>query len=132
MRISARTEHSVRALLDLCYIEGTASLRAISLANSLPLGHIEYLIKILRKAKIVSGNPGAKGGYKLDKSPSDITLFDIIKAVEEDIDVYDSKHDPSMPYYCKFEQVWNNISLQVVDYYKKITLEDIYDKVKEK
>lgn len=135
MQITTKTEYSVRALCELCFREKPVSLRIIADTQKLPLKYLEHLFRDLKSFGIVKSVSGAKGGYILNKNAEDITLLDILKAVEKDVSVYSCTHSTETEYCigmpCKFYNVWEKINLQIVDYYKKINLAEICKEIKE-
>ena len=136
MQITSRTEYSVRALCELCFNQEPLSLRKISEAQKLPIKYLEHLFRQLKQNELVSSIPGAKGGYILNKNSKDISLLDIIKAVEEinvnmDCDKREnSEYCIGKP--CGFHQVWQEIQEHMKNYYSGMSLEYICTKIKEK
>ncbi|MCB5251007.1 MAG: Rrf2 family transcriptional regulator [Candidatus Cloacimonadales bacterium] len=136
MQITSRTEYSVRALCELCLHDTPQSLRKISEAQKLPIKYLEHLFRQLKQSDLVSSVSGAKGGYFLNKDSKEISLYDIIEAVEDinsttECDrIENSEYCIGKP--CGFHQVWQEIHYDLKDYYTKISLEYIYQKTKEK
>ncbi len=136
MQITSRTEYSVRALCELCFNQKPLSLRKISEAQKLPIKYLEHLFRQLKQHDLVSSVSGAKGGYVLNRSIKEITLLDIIEAVEEinvsmDCDKREnSEYCIGKP--CGFHQVWQEIQEHMKNYYSGMSLEYICTKIKEK
>jgi len=88
MRLSTRSRYGVRAMLNLAlhYKKGPISVRYISDKEDISVAYIEQLLAKLRKANLVDSVRGPNGGYKLAKKPGDITVFNIIKALEKDVE----------------------------------------------
>lgn len=84
MRISKKGEYGVRAMLDLAlrYDQGPVPLSAIAKRQDISEHYLEQLISTLRKAGLVVSFRGAQGGYQLARSPSEITIGDIIRSLE--------------------------------------------------
>jgi len=84
MKFSTRTTYGLRAMIRLAqnFGEENLSLPNISRRERISLGYLERLFASLKKAKLVKAVRGASGGYKLTRSPSRITVYDIIKALE--------------------------------------------------
>ncbi len=135
MQITTKTEYSVRALCELCFRDKPVSLRVIADTQKLPLKYLEHLFRDLKSNELVKSVSGAKGGYILNQKAEDITLLDILSAVEKDTSSYpctcssDTAYCIGMP--CKFHDVWQKINNQIFDYYKKITLAEICKEIKE-
>src|SRR5829696_356474 len=84
MRVSARTDYAIRALLELAASPNAAPLRAdaIARAQAIPSKFLENLLADLRRARLVANQRGADGGYRLAREAESITLADIIRAVD--------------------------------------------------
>lgn len=83
MQISARAEYAVRALLALAAdAEHSASAQALADTQSLPRKFLEAILSDLRRAGVVRSQRGADGGYRLTRPPQDVTIGDVIRAVD--------------------------------------------------
>jgi Rrf2 family protein len=84
MRISAKADYAVRALAELAAAEGDKPVKAerVATAQQIPLNFLENILGELRHAGIVRSHRGAEGGFRLAKPPSEITVADVIRAVE--------------------------------------------------
>jgi Rrf2 family protein len=84
MRISAKVDYAVRALCELAAHVGDTPLKAeeIARAQEIPLSFLENILVDLRRAGFVRSLRGQVGGYRMATPPSDITIADVIRAVE--------------------------------------------------
>ena len=84
MRVSARADYAIRALLELTAAGADSSLRgdAIARAQQIPPKYLENLLADLRRARIVASQRGVNGGYRLARPASAITLADVIRAID--------------------------------------------------
>lgn len=84
MRISAKADYAVRAAVELAAATGDRPVKAerIATAQDIPLNFLENILGELRHAGIVRSHRGADGGFRLAKPPEQITIADIIRAVE--------------------------------------------------
>lgn len=84
MRISARADYAVRACLELAVHQGDSPLsaEAVSTAQDIPVRFLESILTDLRRAGIVASQRGAYGGHRLARSRDDVTVADVIRAVE--------------------------------------------------
>lgn len=85
MKITKRGEYALRTLLVLAsnYEQGrTYSLHQIAEAENLPVKFLEQIMTILKRADFVKSSKGKNGGYILARSPKDISLGEIIRAVD--------------------------------------------------
>lgn len=83
MRISAKADYAVRAVAELSD-KGEQPTKGDSIAEAqgIPLQFLEQILLELKHARLVRARRGAKGGYWLSKRPEEITLADVIRAVE--------------------------------------------------
>src|SRR5215211_7454177 len=85
MRVSAKTDYALRAAVELAAAwEGGQPVKGERLATSqtIPLRFLENILLQLRHAGIVESRRGAEGGYKLARPPEDISLADVIRAID--------------------------------------------------
>lgn len=84
MRVSARADYAIRALVELAAAGPEASLRgdAIAGAQAIPTKYLENLLAELRRARLVTSQRGLRGGYRLARPARSITLADIIRAID--------------------------------------------------
>ena len=84
MRISAKVDYAVRAAIELA-AAGDAhptKAEAIARAQEIPLKFLENILGDLRQGGLVRSQRGAEGGYRLARAPQEITVADVIRAVE--------------------------------------------------
>lgn len=84
MRISAKADYAVRALVELAAGDGEKPVKAERIANAqgIPLNFLENILGELRHAGIVRSHRGAEGGFRLAKPAAELTVADVIRAVE--------------------------------------------------
>ena len=84
MRVSAKADYAIRATVELAAAEGSGQLRAdrIAEAQDIPIKFLESILLELKHAGIVRSQRGAEGGYALARPGSDISLADVIRAVD--------------------------------------------------
>jgi len=83
MRVSAKADYAVRAAVELAAAESPpVKGEAISQAQEIPLKFLENILGELRHAGIVRSQRGTEGGYWLARPAEEITLADVIRAVE--------------------------------------------------
>ena len=82
MRISAKADYAVRAAVELASAEGPVKGDHISQSQEIPLKFLENILLELRRAYIVASQRGADGGYRLAKPPANVSLAEVIRAVE--------------------------------------------------
>jgi Rrf2 family protein len=84
MRISAKADYAVRAALELAAAPDGEPVKGeyLSEAQDIPLQFLEHILLELKHARLVRAKRGARGGYWLARSAEEITLADVIRAVE--------------------------------------------------
>src|SRR5207247_5876616 len=85
VRVSAKADYAVRAMIELASGgEESSPIKGerIAEAQTIPLRFLENILGELRHAGLVQSRRGTDGGYWLAKPPDDITLADIVRAVE--------------------------------------------------
>lgn len=84
MRISAKADYAVRAVAELAAAAGDKPVKAerIATAQSIPLNFLENILGELRHAGVVRSHRGAEGGFRLAKPAEQLTVADVIRAVE--------------------------------------------------
>lgn len=87
MHVSARVDYAMRALCELGaqYREDPRALTTgeqIAEAQSMPWKFLEGILRTLRQAGIVASQRGAVGGFRLDREPDQITVADVVRALD--------------------------------------------------
>jgi Rrf2 family protein len=84
MRVSAKVDYALRASTELAAAAGQGPLKGERIANAqnIPLKFLENILLDLRHAGLVHSQRGAEGGYWLARPPEEISLADVIRAVE--------------------------------------------------
>jgi Rrf2 family cysteine metabolism transcriptional repressor len=92
MMFSTKAEYGIRVMVHLARQANGASeeappisLGSIADAEGLPLAYLEHLVQRLRKSELVESRRGAHGGYTLARPAADITMADVVAALEGDI-----------------------------------------------
>ena len=84
MRVSAKTDYALRAALELAAARGEKPVKGerIATAQAIPLRFLENILMQLRHAGLVDSRRGAEGGYRLARPATDVTLADVIRAID--------------------------------------------------
>ena len=99
MLFSTKAEYGVRLMVELGRRAGDdpeaapVSLGAVAEAELLPLSYLEHLVARLRDAGLVSSVRGAHGGYRLGRPSAEITMLDVVQALEGPIAPMECFHD---------------------------------------
>ncbi len=137
MRLTTKGRFAVTAMIDLALRQnsGPITLAAISERQNISLSYLEQLFGKLRRHELVDSVRGPGGGYTLAKFAREITIADIIFAVDEPIDATScgSKTDCStgkngaLSGKCMTHDLWTRLNRTVVDYLDSVSLQDLVD-----
>lgn len=88
MRLSSQVRYAICAVFDLAYnAQGEAlQVRVIGERQQIPVRYLEQIFQRLRRAGLVSGRRGPGGGFRLARPAREITLRDVVEAVEGPLD----------------------------------------------
>lgn len=118
MKLSTKGKYGLRAVIDLAINGDTeaVALSGIAERQEISISYLEQLIAKLKKAGIVNSIRGAQGGYLLAKRPDEISVGDILRALEGDLNPVDcaeivgSSSSCSGADLCVTKYVWMRIS----------------------
>ena len=132
MKLSTKGRYGLRAMLDLALYstEDVVPIKSISERQNISENYLEQIIATLKKAKFVKSTRGARGGYSLNKPPQDISVGDILRVLEGDLNPVDcvavnefkACNESEL---CVTKYVWKKISESINDVVDHITLEDL-------
>ena len=130
MRLSTKGRYGLRAVVDLA-VNGQAeavSISSIAMRQNLSESYLEQLIAKLRKAGIVNSVRGAGGGYVLARRPEEITVGDILRALEGRLCVVecpDNQNDCDKYDTCVTKYVWKRINDSINNVVDTMTLKEV-------
>jgi Rrf2 family iron-sulfur cluster assembly transcriptional regulator len=127
MKLSTKGRHAVTAMMELAlrHNKGPVTLADISAQQSISISYLEQLFARLRQHKLVTGMRGPGGGYCLARQAGEITIADILTAVDDMV-----RRDESLQTAGEIPRsmmMWHRLSNQVYDYLNSISLADAVD-----
>jgi Rrf2 family cysteine metabolism transcriptional repressor len=135
MKLSSRGHYGLMAMTYLAQRaeEGPTPIKQIAAAEEIPEQYLEQIFVDLRKAGLVTSVRGARGGYRLGRSPKEINVGQVVKVLEGEIApvecLYSSEEDAelccSKTEYCTTKVVWEKLRDTMVAVLDDITLHDI-------
>lgn len=129
MRLSTKGRYAVTAMLDLALhgSDGPVTLADISENQGISLSYLEQLFASLRSKGLVRGVRGPGGGYFLGRNADEISIANIICAVDEWVEFTRcrGKENCSGGHRCLTHTLWNTLSEQIYDFLEGITLDDL-------
>ncbi len=138
MRLTTKGRFAVTAMIDLALRQsnGPVTLAAISQRQQISLSYLEQLFGKLRRHELVESTRGPGGGYSLGRAMEDITVADIIVAVDEPIDATGCGGKESCmgedAGKCMTHDLWATLSRKMLEYLDSVSLQDLVDQQKQK
>ncbi|MFV9473726.1 Fe-S cluster assembly transcription factor [Advenella sp. RU8] len=137
MRLTTKGRFAVTAMIDLALRQnsGPITLSTVSERQNISLSYLEQLFGKLRRHELVESIRGPGGGYILARFAREITIADIIFAVDEPLDATScgsksecaSGKDGNPSGKCMTHDLWTNLNRKMVDYLDSVTLQDLVD-----
>ena len=130
MRISAKADYAVRAAIELAVLQTDAVVKGERLAEAqdIPLHFLENILGDLRQADIVATRRGPDGGYRLSRAASEISVADVIRAVDGPLASVRGDRPESLRYDGSAEplqQVWIALRASLRGVLETVSLEDL-------
>lgn len=126
MRLTTKGRYAVTAMLDLSlnYGQGSITLADISDRQGISLSYLEQLFARLRKQELVSSTRGPGGGYRLSRTADEISVLEVISAVDEKVDstACEGKSNCKGEEACLSHELWTSLSEQISLYLSDISL----------
>ena len=129
MKITVKLDYTCRVLCELArHYEGGEPVRIehLSKVEDVPANFLAQLLGELKNAKLVVSRRGVQGGFLLARAPDQITLYDIIQAMEGDLLELSGNHGGKSGR--RLKQVWNEIRGVAAEKAKSFTLEAMVSK----
>ena len=129
MRLTTKGRFAVTAMLDLALseVDRPVTLAGISERQEISLSYLEQLFSRLRRNGLVKSVRGPGGGYRIAKAHDDITVSDIIKAVDEQIDATQcgGSEDCHSDRRCMTHELWASLNVKILEYLNGVTLAEL-------
>ena len=129
MRLTTKGRYAVTAMLDLALHceHGSITLANISQRQGISLSYLEQLFSRLRKRELVDSARGPGGGYKLSRKASEITIAEVIRAVDETVDTTrcQGKGNCKGNGQCLSHKLWTDLSEQIYTFLDEISLDQV-------
>jgi Rrf2 family transcriptional regulator, cysteine metabolism repressor len=138
MMFSTKAEYGIRIMAHLAANDGDGpvSLSVIADAEGLPLAYLEHLVQRLRRAELVDSRRGAHGGYTLSRPADEITMAEVVEALEGDIapiECISAQDDGTLvcaretqsDRVCPTKVLWTRVQGSIVRTLKDITLSEL-------
>jgi len=138
MMFSTKAEYGVRVMVELARRAGgePIPLAEIAAHDGLPLAYLEHLVARLRKAGLVDSRRGSRGGYMLARPSSEITMAEVVEALEGSIAPIECisqaadgsivcSRESSADHVCPTKLLWTRVRFSIVNTLRETTLADL-------
>ena len=132
MKLTTKGRYAVMALADLAANQKLkpVSLNEISLRQNISLSYLEQLFSKLKNEKLVKSIRGPAGGYILDKNPKEISISNIIFAVDEQVKTLNCKKDSKRgcngkTVKCITHNLWDDLEQHINNFFDNVSLNDL-------
>ena len=132
MKLTNKGRYAVMAMADLAKInvKQPTNLTDISLRQGISISFLEQIFSKLKKNNLVQSSRGPSGGYMLTRSPENIKLLTIIKAVDEKVKTVGCKKESKKgcngkSVKCITHNLWDDLEDHINNFFEKNTLNDI-------
>lgn len=132
MRLTTKGRFAVTAMIDLALRQeqGPVTLAGISQRQKISLSYLEQLFGKLRRHDLVSSVRGPGGGYRLARDMGEITVAEIIIAVDEPLDATQcgGKENCHDAHRCMTHDLWANLNKRMYAYLDSVTLDALVNR----
>ena len=137
MKLSTKGRYGLKAIIDLAIYSDKepVALSSVAERTGISISYLEQLIAKLKKAELVNSIRGAQGGYVLAKSPKEISVGDILRALEGNLSLVECAGDDGTNIcegadMCVTKVVWKKISDSINETVDKMMLSELVDESK--
>jgi Rrf2 family iron-sulfur cluster assembly transcriptional regulator len=132
VKLTTKGRYAVTAMLDLAIHadSGPITLADVASRQHISLSYLEQLFARLRRRSLVSSVRGPGGGYMLGRDAQEISVADVITAVDEHVDTTrcGGAHDCQRDRPCLTHDLWEDLSSRIYEYLGGISLHDLIEK----
>src|SRR5574343_2045980 len=136
MRLTTKRRFAVTAMIDLALRcnNGPVALASISERQQISLSYLEQLFGKLRRYQLVDSVRGPGGGYCIAKPLDKLTVADIIRAVDEQLDATQcgGRENCQDEHRCMTHDLWTTLNIKMFEYLSSITLAELVRREKQK
>jgi Rrf2 family transcriptional regulator, cysteine metabolism repressor len=138
MMFSTKAEYGIRVMVELARRAGEEPIPLAEIAErgGLPLAYLEHLVARLRKAGLVTSRRGSRGGYLLARPPEEITMAEVVEALEGSIapiECISQSADGSIvcareserDHVCPTKLLWTRVRMSIIGTLRETTLADL-------
>jgi len=129
MKLSSKAKYGIKAchMLGLNYPDNSVSASALESYIAVSSKYLEKIMRLLTKRNIVSASRGASGGYYLARSPEEITIGEIVRALEDDMEIVECVKGDAKCKCCPSSGVWKRLYEGINKLLDDMTLKQMID-----
>jgi Rrf2 family protein len=133
MRVSAKSDYALRALLELAgHDDRVLSAEELGRLQDIPHGFLQAILADLRRAGVVRSQRGQSGGWRMARKPGDVSVADVIRAVDGPlVSVYDVRPE-AVSYNASaqvLQHVWIAARSALREVFEEVTIQQLADGV---
>lgn len=135
MRISARGEYAIKAVLDLAlhHDRGLIPIQEVAARQGIPQRYLEQVLLALRRAGVLASKRGSSGGYHLTRAPDEITVGAVLRAVEGRSAPFEvAARDRARPETHDLAELWEEIAEAVSKVVDRLTFGELAARARER
>jgi len=130
MKVNTKVRYGLRAIMQIAQGYGGKPIPVSSISDTqkISIKYLEQIVGYLRRANLVVGHKGKNGGYSLTRPPADITLWDIITALDNHtslVDCVDSPDSCDRTANCMTRDIWALLSEKMREFWVSFTLDSL-------
>jgi len=125
MKISTKGRYGIRAMFYLAQEGEVVSLKTLSSKTGVTEPYLEKIMGILRKKNLISTVRGASGGYSLSKAPEEITIGEILRALENNMYLASCNGGNCKSKNCPSKNIFNKIYIEINNVLDNIYLSEM-------
>ncbi len=126
MKISTKSRYGLKAVHYLA--KNTSDVLPISKISAdleISQDYLEQLLRLLKKAGIIETTRGVQGGYKLARNPSEITVGEVLRVLEDNLQIVDCVGEAPCMKNCPTKDVWEKVYVAINETLDQITLDQM-------
>lgn len=138
MQITTKTRYGLRALVYIAQMSQNEDyyvrIKEISEKEKISIQYLEQILYKLKKKKIIHAKRGPNGGYRISKSPAEISVYDVFEILESKVKIVTcgKNAESCVGKDCTTIYLWNKINNSIIDIMKSTSVKELLDKHIEK
>ena len=127
MKLTTRTKYGLKMCFLIAVADGTVPLSALSKQTGHSEKYLEQLLILLKKGGILASDRGALGGYRLARPAADISIKEILDALDDGFDLSECAEGVCRDAYCPNKRIFARLSDNINSTLSSVSLQDMVD-----